>query len=191
MADPRIMLIGAMAGSLTGYVGVRLMNLRWRHHTRAEWVGGEMLLKQPPIRSRLGIGLIASLPAILGVGAVIRGPTNPTTFPMIAFLVASGILAGGVLWAIGRRLIIVSSDAIELHGIWGRRISWSDLTSVDALIAAPHHRKLLVFRARKGVTIAVDSTYYGWEEFLEKVSEIAPQAGSKIARAMERLEAGG
>jgi hypothetical protein len=128
---------------------------------------------------------------MLPVANIARGPSNPLTLPMVVLLVGMGLLAVVLGWAIGRRTIVISSDAIELKGAWGRQIPWSDLTSVDALVAAPDHRKVLVFRDRKGRAIALDSTYYGWEDFLEKVSEIAPQAGSKVARAMKRLEAAG
>jgi len=180
--------LGAVVGSLFSYLGVRLMNMRWRHRTQAEWVGREMLLKQPPIRSWLGVGAFIFVLIMLPIGAVVRGPSKPTTLPTVAFLVSLGVAVGALGWAMGRRRITVSSGAIELHGIWGRRIAWSELATVQAF-SVPH-RTMLVFSRGEGKAIAVDSTYYGWEEFLEKVSEIAPLAGPKVARAMERLESG-
>jgi hypothetical protein len=179
-------VLGAAVGSLFSFVGVRLMNVRWRHRTRAEWVGREMLLKQPPIRKWVGVGVFATVLMMLPVGAVVRGPSNPTTFPMVVFLLGLAGNVGALGWAIGRRMIAVNSDAIELKGVWGRRIAWSELANVQAF-SVPH-RQVLVFSRGQGKAIALDSTYYGWEEFLEKVSEIAPKAGRRVAQAMASLE---
>ena len=182
-------MVGGVSGSLAAYVGVRLMNMRWRHRPQAEWVDGEtMVLRQPPIRQWAGAFALAFLVVLLPVAKVTRGPSNPTTLPMVLLLLGLAVLVGIMGWVIGRRRISVDSEAIELSGANGRRITWSQVAEVHA-IRVPQG-KMLVFSRGHGKAIAVDSSYYGWEEFLEKLSEIAPEAGSKVARAIKRLERG-
>ena len=181
-------LLGGVVGSLFSYVGVRLMNVRWKHRSQVEWAGGAMLLKQPPIRQWLGIGVIALIPVVLGISVVLRGPANPVTLPMVAIVVVAFVGVGALVRAIGRRTIAISPDAVELKGFGGRRIAWSQLATIHPTSVQNPRRQVLIFRDRDGKAIALDSTYYGWEEFLERVSEIAPAVGSKVARAMDRLE---
>ncbi len=183
-------ILGGTVGALASFAGVRLMNMRWRHRTRVEWVGGQMLLRQPTIRPWLGVGLFVLVLVMLPVAQVARGPSNPLTVPIIAILVAVGLIGGVVGWTIGRRTVIVGPQGIELHGVYGRRIPWSELDTVQAF-SVPPHRKMLLFRKGHGLAIALDSTYYGWEEFLERVSEIAPGVGAKVDRAMAQLKAEG
>jgi hypothetical protein len=131
--------------------------------------------------------VIASIPFILVIGALMRGPSNPPTIPMAVFIAALGVVVGASVWMIARRIVTVGPEAIELKGIFGRRIVWAQIATVQAFRFP--HRTVIVFCRDHGKAIAVDSTYYGWEEFLEKLSEIAPKAGSKVATAIRRLDA--
>jgi hypothetical protein len=107
---------------------------------------------------------------------------------MVRVLIATVIPIAIMGPVFGRRRIRVGTEASEFVGFYGRRIAWSEFAEVHA--ARVLQGKMVVFSRGHGKAIAVGSSYYGWEEFLEKLSNIAPVAGSKVARAMKRLEKG-
>jgi hypothetical protein len=100
-------------------------------------------------------------------------------------LAALTLGGGWVLWALGKREIAVSEKGIELRGVGGRRVAWTDLDKVETYLFA--RRSALVFKGKGGQSVPVDSSLNGWEEFVEKAPDMAGQARPALERALARI----
>jgi hypothetical protein len=170
---------------VASFLAVKLMNIRWRHRTEAQWESETMLLVQPSIRRFLGIWMLGI------VGVVVLVAWHIGWLSLSRGLIAVGVWLpmAGLIWTVGRRKIAVSSGFVEARGLAGRRISWRDLEAVEGVVR--DKRSFVIFKAENGSVVPVDSTLYGWEEFLEKAPDVARDAGAdlqKAIRSVKRLE---
>jgi hypothetical protein len=175
--------LGGLVGTLMSFLAVRVMTTRWHHRAAAVWHEQTMILVQPPIRR-----LIA--PAVVGFSAIgitigLVRTAGPVYWPIVAFVVVLVGVGSAVVAVINHRRVAMCRTAIELRGIWGRRVAWLDVEKVEAFVLPK--RSLVIFTGKDGKTIAVDSTLYGWEEFVEKAPELGRAAGKQLEEAVARV----
>lgn len=178
-------LVGLICGVVSSSIALRLMNMRWRHRREAVWAGKAMVLEQPGIRRHLAIAIIALFPPLMLMVSLVRGPDSPLTLSMILFGAIVCAFAAWAVWAAGSRSITISPKAIEFHGLWGRRLPWTDIDKIEAFLLPK--RSFVIFTGKNGKAIAVDSTLYGWEEFVEKAPKLARRAGPSLHQAIDRV----
>lgn len=158
------------------------MNVRWRHEPEAQWEADTMVLVQPSIRRALAFCMLGVIPLVLFIGWL-KGFRSASDGSIVA---AAVLLASSLIWAAASRTIAITATAIELRGIAGRRIRWKDVETVKGVVTPK--RSFVIVTGKNRKIIAVDSTLYGWEEFVEKVPKLARGAGPSLREAIRTVQ---